>query len=66
MKNKRSLDVLRECKVKILSEVLDIKSLSPLVKDDSLYILHLLLINCGEWVCNAIGRGIKGVHSEFH
>ena len=52
--------------MEILSEVLHVKSLSPLVKDDALYILHLLLINCGEWVCNAIERGMKGVHFEFH
>ena len=50
----------------ILSELLHIKSLSPLVKDDVLYILHLLLMYCGEWECDAIERGMEGVHSKFN
>ena len=35
-KNKRYPNVLKECRVQILSEVLHVKSLSPFVKDDVL------------------------------
>ena len=44
-KNKRSLDVLREStKCKYLIEVLHIKSLLSLVKDDILFFLYLILM----------------------
>ena len=41
-------------------EVLHIKSLSPYVKDDVLYFLHLILMYCGIWVCDAVERGMEG------
>ena len=53
-----------ECKYSI--EVLHIKILSPLVKHDSIYILHLILVHCGLWVFDVVERGIERVHSEFH
>ena len=46
-------------------EVLHVKSLSPLVNDDDIYILHLVLMCYGLWVCGAIERGMKGLHYEF-
>ena len=48
-------------KCKYLIEVLHIKRLSPSVKDDGSYILHILLI--WDWVCDVVERGIEGVHS---
>ena len=47
-------------------EVLQVKSLSPLVKDDFLYFIHLILMYYGIWLCNAVDKGMEGVHSEFH
>ena len=53
-----------ECKYSV--EVLHVKSLSLLVKDNVLYFLHFIFMYYGLWVRDAIERGIKGVHSEFH
>ena len=39
-----SLDVLKSVECKYSVEVLHVKSLSPLVKDDILYFLHLILM----------------------
>ena len=50
-----------ECRYSV--EVLQVKSLSLLVKNDGSYILHLLLMYCGLWVCDVADRGIEGVHS---
>ena len=46
--------------------ILHIKSLSPLVKDDVFIFLHFTLMYCGLWVCDAVERGMKVVHSEFY
>ena len=43
-KNKQSPDVLKSVEFKYLVEVLHVKSLSPCVKDDVFYFLHLILI----------------------
>ena len=56
--------MLRVCRYSI--EVLHVKSLSPLVKDDGTYILHLILMFGGLWVCDDVERGMKGIHSEFY
>ena len=49
-------------------EVLHIKSLSPLVKDDGSYILYFSFCFdvLWDWVCDVVERGIEGVHSEFN
>ena len=52
-----------ECRY--LVEVLHVKSLSPLVKDDVFIILHLIDV-LWEWVCDVVDKGIEGVHYEFH
>ena len=52
-----------ECKYSV--EVLHVKSLPPMVKDDVLYLLQLLLMFCGLSVCDAVERGMDEVHSEF-
>ena len=36
------------------------------MKDDFLYFLHHILLYCGLWVCDAIERGMEGVHSKLH
>ena len=46
--DKEQVDILKECGVQILFEVLHVKIFSPLVKDDGSYILHLLLMYCGK------------------
>ena len=46
-------------------EVFNVKSLSPLVKDDVFIILHFIDV-MWEWVCDVVERGMEGVHSEFH
>ena len=53
-----------ECKYSI--KVLHIKSLSLCVKDDVFYFLHLIFMYCGLWVCDAVERGVEGVHYQFH
>ena len=35
------------------------------MKDDVLYFLHLILMYCGLWVCDAFARGMDRVQSEF-
>ena len=52
--------------MQILVEVLHVKNLSLLVKDDVLYILQHLLLYYGEWVCDVIEKGMDGIHSKFH
>ena len=52
--------------MKILSEVLHVKSPSPLVKDYVLYILYLLSMYSGLWECDVVERGNEGVHSKFY
>ena len=46
-----------ECKYSI--EVSHIKILSPLVKYDSIYILLLILMYRGLWVCDVVEKGIS-------
>ena len=36
------------------------------VKNDGIYILHLILMYCELWVCDVVERGIEGVYCEFH
>ena len=64
-KNKQSLNVLKECGVQILSKVLHVKSLSPLVKDDSYDILHSILMYYGNRGAMQL-KEMKEVHSKFH
>ena len=59
-KNKRSLDLLKECGVQILFEVLHVKSLSPLVKNDGYDILHSILMYYG----NECAMQLKGEWRE--
>ena len=49
-----------------LVEILQVKIPSPLVKDDGSCTLHFILIYYGILLCEAIKRGIEGVHFEFH
>ena len=52
MKNKRSPNVLKDCGVQILFEVLHVKSLSLCVKYDIFMVLHLILFWCN------VGMGV--------
>ena len=36
------------------------------VKNDGIYMFHLILMYCGLWVCDDVKRGIEGVYCEFH
>ena len=51
-----------ECRYSV--EVLHVKRLSPLVKDDIFIILHLINVK-REWVCDTVERGMEEVHSKF-
>ena len=46
-------------------EVLQVKSLSPRVKDDVLE-FFILLMYYGHGICDAFEKGMERVHFEFH
>ena len=53
-----------ECKYSV--EILHVKSLSHLVKDDVLFYSSSYNDVMWEWVCDVVERGMVGVYSELH